>query len=163
MGSFQGEYMSLGFRQSEQRCRFRQCFCSVWSTVGLDQSLHRLNTLSTHLKIDCGVTIITACNVFTRVCHSVHRGRRCIPACITGNMIKHYISRCTGDQSQLVQGQHTSNALWDRSHGTPPGQKSPRQTTAWADTPARQIPLAGQTPQGRHTPRQTPPRIWSMS
>ena len=33
----------------------------------------------------------------------------CIPACITGHMTKHYISSCTGDQSQLVQGQHTGN------------------------------------------------------
>ena len=47
-------------------------------------------------------------NVFTHVCHSVHRGV-CIPACITGHMTKHYISSCTGDQSHLVQGQYTGN------------------------------------------------------
>ena len=48
--------------------------------------------------------------VFTRVCHSVHRGRGGgIPACTTGHMTKHYISSCTGDQSQLVTGQHTGN------------------------------------------------------
>ena len=45
--------------------------------------------------------------VFTRVCDSVQLGG-CIPACITGHMTKqHYISRCTGVDSQLVLGQHT--------------------------------------------------------
>ena len=46
---------------------------------------------------------------------------------------KHYISRwCTGVDSQFVLGQHTvisSNALWDRSHGTPPGQTPPLANT----------------------------------
>ena len=32
-----------------------------------------------------------------------------IPACTTGHMTKHYISSCTGDQSQLMTGQHTGN------------------------------------------------------
>ena len=32
-----------------------------------------------------------------------------IPACTTGHMTKHYISSCTGDQSQLVTGHHTGN------------------------------------------------------
>ena len=46
-------------------------------------------------------------NVFTRVCHSVQG--RCISACITGHMTKDCISSCTGDRSQLVQGEHTGN------------------------------------------------------
>ena len=36
-------------------------------------------------------------------------GGGCIPACITDHMTKHYLKSCTGDQSQLVQGQHTDN------------------------------------------------------
>ena len=36
-------------------------------------------------------------------------GGRGIPACTTGHMTKHYISSCTGDQSQLVTRQHTGN------------------------------------------------------
>ena len=32
-----------------------------------------------------------------------------IPACSTGHMTKHYISSCTGDQSQFETGQHTGN------------------------------------------------------
>ena len=70
---------------------------------------------------------------FTRVCHSVHMGGG-IPACTTGHVTKHYISNCTGDQSQLATGQAPPWA------GTPPGQAP---TSPWADSPS--------------------PRIWSMS
>ena len=41
----------------------------------------------------------------------------------------------------------TSNARWDKSHGTRP----------WADTLSGQTPPLGQIPPGRHPNRQTPP------
>ena len=89
-----------------------------------------------------------------------------IPACTTGHMTKHYISTCTGDQSQLVTGQHAGNikcmmgwVTWYTlpGAGTPLERAPPR-----ADTPQEQTPLPGadplgaDTPQSRHPQEQTP-------
>ena len=83
-----------------------------------------------------------------------------------------------GDSIQV-----TSNALWDRSHGTLPRQiPIPRTDTPslWADTPQADNPSGrplwadtpsplgsyprADTPLGRHPLRQRPPlMIWSMS
>ena len=63
-----------------------------------------------------------------------------IPACTTGHMTKHYISTCTGDQSQLVTGQHAGNI------------KCMMGWVTWYT-----LPGAG-TPWSRHPPEQTPPR-----
>ena len=80
--------------------------------------------------------------------------------------------------------QVTSNAWWDRPHGTNPlGRHPPGRQAPWTDTPRTDIPWTdtplgryppGQTPPlpdtpfGRHPPGQTPPwadtpQIWSMS
>ena len=65
-----------------------------------------------------------------------------MPACTTGHMTKHYISSCTGDQSQLVTGQHTGNikcmmgwVTWyplGQAHPLPPGQAPPPPPKIWS-------------------------------
>ena len=48
--------------------------------------------------------------VFLHVSVILFGGGGVFPACITGHMTnQHYISRCTGVDSQLVLGQHTDN------------------------------------------------------
>ena len=73
-----------------------------------------------------------------------------IPACTTGHMTKHYISSCTGDQSQLVTGEHTGNIKCMMGYVT---WYTPRQANPWAGTPP---PWPGTPPWAG-----TPP--WSMS
>ena len=128
--------------------------------------------------------VFTACNevcrgyVFTRVCHSVHRGGG-IPACTTGHMTKHYISNCT-EWSVLSSWQDriqvTSNAWWDRSLWYTPDAGTPRISThPWTGTPCArhpppppsagtpwpgppgQAPPRQAPPLGRHSPQPTPP------
>ena len=66
----------------------------------------------------------TANYAFTPVCDCVHGGGGCIPACITDHMTnQYYIGSCVDVCSQCCDSiQVTSNALWHRSHGTPPGR-----------------------------------------
>ena len=45
-------------------------------------------------------------NIFTPVCHSVHRGCVCVSQHAPGS---HYIRSCTGADTQLVWRQHTGN------------------------------------------------------
>ena len=71
---------------------------------------------SVHILLECFLvtynfyhprTKLRQGNVFTPVCNSVHRGRG---VCISQHALgPHYISSCTGVDTQLVLGQHAGN------------------------------------------------------
>ena len=100
---------------------------------------------------DCKQSLRRLCFLHVSVILSGGGGGRGggIPACTTGHMTKHYISSCTGDQSQLVTGEHTGNIKCMMAYVTwytPQAGKTPGQAPplGQAPPPHGQAPLHGQ-------------------
>ena len=88
-------------------------------------------------------------NVFTSICHSVHRGCWQTPPCACTPPARHPLG-----QTLLWQTPPGQTPLWADT----PGHKSPWADTPWADTRTRQTSPTGQTPPlGRHPPGRHPP------